>query len=83
MAEKVLDAKAKKQRKSYYKSPSAKGVFHLGLELPIEYKEPFRQFAKANDRTMKPHAAHIIKQEIEKFLNEANGENGAVSASAN
>ncbi len=73
----------KKIRKNYYKSPSTRGVFHLGLELPIEYKEPFKRFAKANDRTMKPHAAHIIKREIENFLSSTQRVDEPASPSVN
>lgn len=69
-----MEKTTKKVRKNYYKSPVTRGVFHLGLELPIEYKEPFKELARANDRTMKPHAAHIIKLEIEKFLAQAQSE---------
>lgn len=71
MADKLLDMKSKKSRKSYYKSPAERGVFHLALELPIEYREPFKRLAEAHDRKMEPHARFIIKREIEKFLNES------------
>lgn len=74
MSEQKLKVKAprwKKQRKSYYTSPATRGVFHVGFELPIEYREPLKKLAKANDRNVKAHINHIIKNEIEKFLNES------------
>ncbi len=66
-----MDKPAKKGRKSYYKSPASRSVFHLGLELPIELKEPFKKLAASNDRKMKSQAIHIIKLEIEKFQRQA------------
>lgn len=41
--------------------------FHLKLVLPHEYRALFEQFAKENDRDMKKHGAHILKNAADEW----------------
>lgn len=56
-----------KRPKAIQSQPVPK-VFHIRLALPPEYRDPFEKFAKAHDRDMKKHGAHILKNAVEEWM---------------